>query len=304
MENNTYKLQVELLLKILPIIAREKVFALKGGTALNLFLWNMPRLSVDIDLTFLPILERDETFEEIGLAVARMKKGIEEAISGVKVISHQVPGTKAPTTFSVEVRDVKIKVEINFVLRGSLFPVTEEDLCERAQEEFNVFVSIQRLSVADLYGGKICAALDRQHPRDLYDVMNLFRNQGITDEIRKAFVVYLASHSRPMNELLSPTWRDISELYEINFRGMTHEEVVLSDLLDARGLLLATIKSQLLPEEKQFLLSVKKGEPEWDLLGIPGLEKLPGIRWKLLNIRKMSDEKREMAYERLEAALS
>lgn len=55
MINDTYKKQVELLLKTLPEVAKETCFALHGGTAINLFIRNMPRLSVDIDLTYLPI---------------------------------------------------------------------------------------------------------------------------------------------------------------------------------------------------------------------------------------------------------
>ncbi len=53
---------------------------------------------------------------------------------------------------------------------------------------------------ADLYAGKIMAALDRRHPRDLFDVRDLLANEGIDDTLRKAFIVYLLSHNRPMGE--------------------------------------------------------------------------------------------------------
>jgi len=53
-----YRSQVELLLRVLPYVAKEKVFALKGGTAINLFVRDLPRLSVDIDLTYLPFEDR------------------------------------------------------------------------------------------------------------------------------------------------------------------------------------------------------------------------------------------------------
>ncbi len=64
---------------------------------------------------------------------------------------------------------------------------------------------------------EICAALDRQHPRDLFDVKLLLDNEGITDKIRTAFIVYLISHNRPMNELLNPTFQDISHQYTSEF---------------------------------------------------------------------------------------
>jgi hypothetical protein len=162
---------------------------------------------------------------------------------------------------------------------------------------------MQTLSKADVFGGKICAALDRQHPRDLFDIMILLQEDGITQEVQRSFVIYLASHDRPMSEILAPTWKDLSKVYETDFRGMTLDDVPLSRLLEARTQLLEKIKANLLDEEKYFLLSIKRGEPEWQLLGIPGINLLPAIQWKLLNIRKMSSAKRELAYQKLEATL-
>ena len=78
-------------------------------------------------------------------------------------------------------------------------------------------------SLEDIYGGKLVAALDRQHPRDLFDVMQLYANEGITPAIRRAFVVYIASHNRPPHEVLSPILRDITQDYERTFVGMTTE---------------------------------------------------------------------------------
>jgi len=200
-------------------------------------------------------------------------------------------------------QETQIKIEVNIVIRGAVFQPVELELCERAQEEFSAEVAMQTLSKADIYGGKICAALDRQHPRDLFDIKLLLDEHGLTEEVRQSFVIYLASHDRPMKELLAPTWKDISEVYKNDFQGMTLEEVSLSDLLEARSKLLESIKHGLLSEEKQFLLSVKRGEPEWNLLGIPGLEKLPALQWKLINLRKMTEPKRVEAYKKLESVL-
>ena len=90
------------------------------------------------------------------------------------------------------------------------------------------------LSSEDIYGGKLVAAMDRQHPRDLFDVMELFAHGGITPAIRRAFVVYLASHNRTLHEVLFPTPKDISLAYEGSFTGMTTEPVTLAALLETR----------------------------------------------------------------------
>ena len=114
-------------------------------------------------------------------------------------------------------------MEPNLVLRGSVYSPIQAKLCKKAENEFELSVSTKVLSTADIYGGKICAALDRQHPRDFFDLKLLLENEGLTDEIRRAFVVYLASHDRPMHELLKPKWKDIKAVFEKEFKGMTLE---------------------------------------------------------------------------------
>ena len=77
-----------------------------------------------------------------------------------------------------------------------------------------------------------CApALDRQHPRDLFDVKLILDTDGITPEIRRAFVVYLAGHNRPMEELLSPRIQDISDVFQAQSAGMTQAEVATEELI-------------------------------------------------------------------------
>ena len=196
MKDSPFYAQVELLLRVLPLVAKEEMFALKGGTAINLFIRNMPRLSVDIDLTFLPVLDRDTTFRQIGEGLTRIKQRIERSLREVQADLVTLGGSSAPTSMNVQSTSARIRIEVNVVVRGTVYPVVVLPLCQRAQDEFELFSEVQTLSVADLYGGKLCAALDRQHPRDLFDVKLLLTNEGITDEVRKAFLVYLISHSR------------------------------------------------------------------------------------------------------------
>ena len=134
-------------------------------------------------------------------------------------------------------------------------------------------------------------ALDRQHPRDLFDVKLLLEDTGIIPEIRRAFVVYLAGHSRPMHELLSPHLHDIREQYDKHFRGISGFEVSLKDLQYIQENLPQLLVESLDENEKMFLLSMKKGEPDWHLLGIKHGDKLPALQWRLINIRKMDSKK-------------
>lgn len=69
MKDSPYFKQVQLLLRVMPYIAMEKRFALKGGTAINLFVRNMPRLSIDIDLVWLPLEPRKQTLEKMSSAL-------------------------------------------------------------------------------------------------------------------------------------------------------------------------------------------------------------------------------------------
>jgi hypothetical protein len=162
---------------------------------------------------------------------------------------------------------------------------------------------MQTLSVPDLYGGKLCAALDRQHPRDLFDIKLLFEDSGMTSEIRRAFVVYIASHPRPMNELLNPRFTDIASVYQNQFVGMSRLMVPLQELSDVRERIVREVVKALDEDERAFLLSMKSGEPAWDILGIEGLARMPALQWKLINIRKMNHAQRAEALERLRRVL-
>ena len=203
----------------------------------------------------------------------------------------------------VNQQNIQVKIEPNELIRGSVYPAQEQTLVKKAENEFDTFVSMRVLSIADLYGGKICAALDRQHPRDLFDIKLLLENEGITKEIRKAFVAYLASHSRPMSELLSPAFIDIRTSYQSNFEGITNLNVSCNELIAIRKQLVTLINKILTDNERNFLLSLKQGEPNWQLMEIENLNQFPAIQWKLLNIRKMDKNKHRLALEKLKTVL-
>ena len=290
--NDVYRRQIELLVRTLPYVAEEECFALKGGTAINLFIRDMPRLSVDIDLTYLPIADRDQSLAEIDDALKRIAARIRSVMIGI-TITESAPATQN-TINKLIVRTpdrLQIKIEVTPVLRGCVYDPEIMTICGKAEEQFG-FAEISVLSFADLYAGKILAALDRQHPRDLFDVHQLLENEGIDDKLRTAFIIYLISHDHSPHTLLSPATRDIAHDYERNFLGMTEEDVAIDTLLNARAVLIDNIISNMSEDHRHFLVSFYRRKPEWSLLGLDGLDQLPAVRWRELNLDKAGEETR------------
>jgi predicted nucleotidyltransferase component of viral defense system len=298
-----YREQVSLLLRVLPIIAREETFALKGGTAINLFVRDLPRLSVDIDLTFLPLVDRDAALTAIDAALQRVGTLVKRQIPRASVRSSK--RLDAPKLF-VETDSARVTIEPNATLRGSVFPVQELRTVPAVETEFEQSITTRVLSQADLYGGKIVAALDRQHPRDLFDVKMLLDADGISNEVRTAFVVYLASHSRPIAELLAPTLKPIERVFETQLAPMTRIPVTCRDLEDARKRLIRQVQRDLTLAERRFLVSLKQAEPQWELIPIAHLAEMPAIRWKLRNLEQLARQPRrhEAAVRRLREVLN
>ncbi len=291
--------QVRLLMQLLPEVYRQKSFLLKGGTAINFFIREIPRLSVDIDLVYGAIADRSESLSAIGAGMEKIAQSIGARLPSCRIEKKRIGGHIA--TLLVNDGTSMVKIETNTILRGSIFPGQEREISRALSERFGMdyYVTANILSPAEVYGGKICAALDRQHPRDFFDIKILFENEGLTDDIRRAFVVYLAGHDRPMAELLEPRKTDMQRIFETEFQGMTEIAVTLKDLDLVRERLVSIIKKDLTNNERRFLISIKSGEPQWNLLGIDGIENLPALRWKLLNIGKMPRAKHKKALQKL-----
>ena len=296
-----YVQQVKLLLNILPTVMKDSRLALKGGTAINFFYANAPRLSVDIDLCYLPIEERDISFKNIHDILKEMKNALEKLKFEV-TSSHPIDTQKEVRLF-VKDSYVQVKVEPNFILRGSVFSPEIKASSTDISNIFHQRVEVKCLSFPDVFGGKIHAALDRQHPRDLFDIKILFENEGITEDIRKAFLVYLISSPRPIHEIIMPNLKDISTKVVQECQEMTNIQFTIEELKNVREVLITTIKKTLTIEEKKFLVSFKKLKPDWNLLGLKDIQNLPGVKWKILNLEKMSPRKRNAQCKLLEEKL-
>jgi predicted nucleotidyltransferase component of viral defense system len=298
-----YLRQAELLLQILPFIMKCDCFALKGGSAINFFVRDLPRLSIDIDLTYIPVEGRDTTVHNISDSLKLISDEITRFSRNVKVFSKKPVNSDLWQGLIIHREGAVVKVEPNLIIRGTVFPCEIRQLTPAAAKTFEMAMSVKILSLADLYGGKICAALDRQHPRDLFDIKLLFEKEGLTESIRKAFILYLISHNRPIHELLNPRFNDFKHIFDNEFSGMTIIDVTFDELVETRIDLISKIKSELTSKEKKFILSVKEKKPDWGLIGIEGVGDLPAVKWKLLNLEKMPQTKYVKALAHLEKVL-
>jgi len=304
MDKKLFHQQADLLISILPHITKDTDFALHGGTAINFFVRDMPRLSIDIDLTYLCISPREEAFRAISEQLKMISKRIYSSVPSVKIEEKIETPNKLITKLFIKKQSAIVKVEPNQVIRGSLFGCEERDLCKRAENVFEKFVTTKTLSFAELYGSKICAALDRQHPRDIFDSTLLLKNEGITYHVRKAFLVYLISHNRPIAELLSPNFKDMKPVFEKEFAGMALFEIEYDELVEVRRALVNEINKQLTGDERNFLVSFKEKTPKWDLLGVEGAQDMPAVKWKLANLEKMNDDKHKKAVQQLKRVIA
>lgn len=288
MISERYKDRLDLLLQVLPYVAKEKVFALKGGTAINLFVRNMPRLSVDIDLHYLPIKSRDESLQEIEAALGRIKNDLETYIRDIHVNLSKPKGTDRDLKLNCQLNRAQIKIEVNSITRGVIAPVRMMQINKQVQDQFGKFAAINVVSHGELFGGKILAALTRQHPRDLFDIKILLENEGIDESVWLGFMTMLLSHYKPIHEVLNPELKDQKSTFNAQFSGMTELKFIYSDYEKTREELITKIKSKLTEKDKQFLIGFASGNPDWNLCPVGVLKDLPAVKWKLLNINKLA----------------
>jgi Domain of unknown function (DUF1814). len=287
MIKDSYKKQVSLLLDILPEIAKEDAFAIHGGTAINLFSLNMPRLSVDVDITYIPASEnRDADLRNIRLSLNKIKERLEKQIPNISFPDSNSNRAEDELKLLCATPEASVKVEVNQINRGIIAKTELAVLCDKAQETFDKFCEVRMVSSKQLWGGKINAALDRQHPRDLFDVKNLINEVGYSTDIKEGFLFFLLCGKRPIHELLHPHYIDQSAILESQFYGMTDYSFGEDEYNATREQLIRMINESLTTEDKDFLLSFAKGEPDWTIVDY---SRYPAVRWKLLNINKLKE---------------
>lgn len=304
--NEHYRDQVRLLLDILPLVMAETTLALKGGTAINLFEWDLPRLSVDLDLTYLPNHGRNDSHGAIREALERVGAEIERRLPPTRVTRPRQGAEGLEVKLNCQRARTQVKIEVNPSLRGHILPVRVLACSEKVQQQFEAFVEARCVSHGELFGGKICAALDRQHPRDLFDVKRMLDEEGLADEVRVGAIAGLVSHGRPIVELVDPVRKDQSNTFRSQFDGMALEPFTYNDHQRTLERLVSTLRKSFTDDDRAFLRSFEAGDPEWSRFPVAELANLPGPQFKLMNIRKFrnaSPKRHRSMLEELENVL-
>ena len=281
--NRDYADKVEVLLRLLPIVMEEKVFAVHGGSAINLFVRNLPRYSVDIDLTYIPLEGREESLANINVHLMNIAAKAKRAFPGM----HIVPKLNT-SKLLCEYQRKQIKVEVNQTKRGIVGgDVLTVPLCKKAQEEFGLYCEADIVPMTLLYGGKISAALSRQHPRDLFDVKYM---EYPFEQTREGLLFCLLGSDRPLHESLAPNLIDQKDAMANQFEGMTDVPFSYKEYEDARAKLIADVNALMTPQDKAFLVNFEMAEPDWDNFDFPYFKDYPSVQWKLMNLLKLKKQ--------------
>jgi hypothetical protein len=293
--NSVYQNKVELLLRLLPFVMEEGVFAVHGGSAINLFVKDLPRYSVDIDLTYMPLAGREESLSDINAHLKAIAEKAKVRIHGLHVVPNY-----ATCKLLCEWHGYQVKVEVNQTKRGIIGgEVLTLPLCGKAKEEFRMSCKAKIVPMTLLYGGKISAALSRQHPRDLFDVKYM---EIPMSEVREGLIFCLLGSDRPLHESVNPALIDQREAMVKQFNGMTDITFTYEEFEQTRLQLIRDVKAMLTEEDKRFLVSFEQGKPLWDGYEFAYFKDYPSVQWKLVNLAKLkrqNPEKMEAEVEKL-----
>lgn len=297
MTDNRYRKQVELLLLVLPELKVTDYFAMHGGTAINLFYRNMPRLSVDIDLTYVPIQDKPTSQQAVISGLHVLKNNLVSRYRDMHVDVQE-----DMWKLLVKSRGTQIKLEVNKVSRGTVSPPEIMPICEKAQETFDQYITVRTVPYGQTFGGKMCAALDRQHPRDMFDILYLLKD-GLNEEVKKGLLLNLLSGPRPLHEVITPHLQDHRETMRNQFDGMALETFSYAQYESVRNNLIVAVHALLNDEDRKLLLSFKSGRPEWSSYNFSAF---PAVQWKLQNIQRLkiqNPEKHRLQHHLLALAL-
>lgn len=295
-----YAQKVELLLRLMPIVMEEGVFAVHGGTAINLFLKDLPRYSVDIDLTYIPLADRNTSLADISKHLEAISEKAKKSFKGM----HIIPNLNT-SKLLCEYRGKQVKVEVNQTKRGLVGgDAATVPLSEKAQDEFGLYCEANIVPLTQLYGGKIAAALSRQHPRDLFDVKYM---DVPLSECREGLIFCLLGSDRPIRESLAPRLIDQREAMANQFEGMTDIPFTYEEFEETRLNLVANVTRLMTEDDVRFLVNFESGTPQWEGYEFEYLQNYPSVKWKQLNLGKLAKQNPEKLLEearKLEAIFS
>ena len=181
-----------------------------------------------------------------------------------------------------------IKIEVNGTKRGIIGNTEKIQLCEKAKEEFGMTCFANIVSWSQLFGGKIAAALSRQHPRDLFDCRDITSDDF--NAVKEGVMLCLLGSDKPIIESLQPNPIDQRDALANQFEGMTDEPVNYDHYQNSRTNLIEVVNNGFTDGDKEFLISFEEGNPDWSKCCAGDLSKYPSIRWKLMNIAKLKSK--------------
>ena len=281
--NSEYARKVEILLRMIPLVTEEGVFAVHGGTAINLFVRNLPRYSVDIDLTYIPLEDRTSSLAHINGHLQTIAQKARKSFPGVHIV--EKPET---SKLLCEYRGRQIKIEVNQTKRGVVGgDVVRKAVCDKAQDEFGLYCEATIVPMTQLYGGKIAAALSRQHPRDLFDVKYM---EYPFEQTREGLLFCLLGSDRPIHESFAPSLIDQHDALVNQFDGMSDIPFTYEEFEQTRDELTRKVDALLTPEDKSFLLSFESSEPDWEHFEFGYFQDYPSVKWKFQNLLRLKSQ--------------
>ncbi len=272
---------------------------LKGGTALNLFIFNIPRLSIDIDLNYVGTEDRAAMLIER----PKLEQAVQAVFSREEFAVRRMPEEHAGGKWSLRFpsaygRSGNLDVDINFMFRVPLWPVKEIDSRQLGDWQAK---SQPVLDIHEIAAGKIAALLSRRQVRDLFDCHRILQINNLDlDRFRIAFVAYGAMNRKD--------WRTVS-IDDVNFEPEEFSRQLIPTLRineQEKQKYLSEYGSKLVAECRQMLTAILPfTEAELDFLDLlldkgeiaPGLltddpslqdriRRHPLLAWKAVNVRR------------------
>ena len=281
--NSEYARKVEILLRMIPLVTEEGVFAVHGGTAINLFVRNLPRYSVDIDLTYIPLEDRTSSLAHINGHLQTIAQKARKSFPGVHIVEKP-----EISKLLCEYRGRQIKIEVNQTKREVVGgDVVRKAVCDKAQDEFGLYCETDIVPMTQLYGGKIAAALSRQHPRDLFDVKYM---EYPFEQTREGLLFCLLGSDRPIHESFTPSLIDQHDALVNQFDGMTDIPFTYEEFEQTRDELIRKVNALVTPQDKSFLLSFESAEPDWNNFEFGYVQDYPSVKWKIQNLLKLKSQ--------------
>ncbi len=292
--------QARLLTSFLPAVSAEEIFALKGGTALNFFWWDMPRLSVDLDLVYLPTSSRHTFLTETGAALQRIAARINDKDPDLSMQFTHYPPSAAVTKLHVQQNeDVTVKIEVAIGQRQPLYPPVPGVYRPAAVLELGPG-AIKLLSLPETCAGKCHAVLDRQLPRDLFDANTMLQSTALTPELRTAFIVDMLGQGKPIGEMLAPRRKAYGDAAWNSLEAQLPAPPDRQQLAQALIVLKHKLVDQMPIHHRDFLHTFISGHPEWSLLEMPQVQDYPAVQWRMQNLAQVSPARRQILLDKLD----